>query len=188
MEAPTPRFYEIESSERTGANSYFSYYTPTGRHISTEMACYQHKANFMAEINRLVDQGERDRKIVEMVRQDRHCEAWYPYRPGFSPQEHYEEMRMQRLEHDRQTLQLRLSDLERTAQRESNQIAEASNTAISEMRDLTSELREMAKANDKFTRRVTIFVVALAAIQALSAVLTLPSLAWVQKLWRLLFG
>jgi hypothetical protein len=67
----------------------------------------------MSQILRLVDQGERDRKIVEMVRQDRHCEAWYPYRPGFSPKEHHDKMVTQKLEEDRRAYEERTEESRR---------------------------------------------------------------------------
>ena len=72
----------------------------------------------------MVDQGERVRKLVEMVRLDRHCEAWYPYRPGFDPKEHYEELQMQRLEQDRRAFEKSLSELALAVQRDSALIAE----------------------------------------------------------------
>lgn len=97
-DAPTPRFYEVERSERTDTNHIFDYYTESGRRVSTEIACFRHMVNFTQEINRLNDQGERNQKIVEMVRLDRRCDAWCGYIPGFNPMEHYEDMRMRQFE------------------------------------------------------------------------------------------
>jgi hypothetical protein len=48
---------------------------------------------------------------------DRHCPEWYPYIPGLSPKEHREELGMTHLEKERKEFQLRLSQIERDANR-----------------------------------------------------------------------
>jgi hypothetical protein len=181
-DAPTPRFYEVEIRDRTDTNHIFSYFTPA-RHFACEIACFEHKVNFMREINRLHDQGQRDAKLLEMVRQDRHCEAWYPYRPGFSPKEHYEELQMQRLEEHRQALQLKLSEMERKALENSAKIAEDS-------RQLVSDLKDIAATSDRASRRVAYCVIVLAVLQVAFAAIAyfFPHESLTDKIIRELFG
>jgi hypothetical protein len=79
--APTPRFYEVERSDRTNYNEIFTYFADN-RQFTCDIACFRHKVDFMREINRLNDQGQRNQKIVEMVRLDRRCDSWWPYMPA----------------------------------------------------------------------------------------------------------
>src|SRR6185436_2368184 len=81
---PTPRFYEAEHSERLSADRFL-------RHVgsSTEPMCFLGKIN-LAEI--LIQQGHA-RFLVE-INTDRKCDGWYPYMPGLSPIEHYQDKQM----------------------------------------------------------------------------------------------
>src|SRR5260370_39682908 len=44
-----------------------------GSRVSCEVACFEHKVDFMAAINRLGAQGERTRKLGGVGRADRNC-------------------------------------------------------------------------------------------------------------------
>jgi hypothetical protein len=89
---PSPRFYEVEHSERI-AGSFFTH-TPAP-HIATECEpmCFLDKINFM-EIE--VHQGRK--KLLEAVNSDPKCGEWYAYMPGLSPQEHYDMRSRQQFE------------------------------------------------------------------------------------------
>lgn len=79
---------------------------------------------------------------------------------------------MHRLETDRRAFELRLSELSQVAQKQSLEVADDS-------RRIVSGLKEIAEKNNKFSRRVTVWVIILAALQALGTILTLPSVPWV---------
>lgn len=88
---------------------------------------------------------------------------------------------MQRLEDNRQAFEMKLFELGQKAQENSLRVAEDSKAIV-------GDLKEIARANDKFSRRVTFLVVLLAVVQAIGAVLALPSVPWVQRLWHYFFG
>lgn len=107
ISAPTPRFYEVERSQRTNYNEIFAYFSDN-RQFTCDIACFRHKVDFMREIKRLPSESDHPKKLVEMVRLDRHCDQWWPYTPGFSPMEHYAEFNMQRLEQERRNYENRI--------------------------------------------------------------------------------
>jgi hypothetical protein len=168
---PAPRFYEIEHAERMSADGFRRYMA-----ADTEPMCFMGKINLMHIL-----QNEGDAALLEAVNTDRKCDAWYPYMPGLSPKEHYEEFQMQRLENDRRAFELRLSEISQAAQEQSLEIA-------ADSKKIVSDLKMIAEKNDRFSRRVTVWVIILAALQALGAILGLPSVPWVQRLWHYFFG
>jgi hypothetical protein len=177
--APAPRYYEVETTDRTNTNEIFRHFAE-GRSVSCEIVCFQHKLNFMAELNRLPGQSQRNDKLVAMVRQNRNCESWYPYRPGFSPKEHYEELQMQRLEQDRRAFEKSLADMALSAQLQSAAIAEK-NAAIQEKnaeiaeasKQLVSELKEIAQKSDSSSKRIAFLVILLAIAQVVVGLMSL---------------
>jgi hypothetical protein len=46
---------------------------------------------------------------VQVLNNPRNCKKWYPYTPGFSPQEHWEEVRMHELELKRQQFEKQMA-------------------------------------------------------------------------------
>lgn len=185
VSAPSPRYYEIEADERRGRPTVATLFTHRPDlsigHIGTELVCFFGRVNFMSQIKREVDQGERDRKTLSLIAEDRHCEAWYPYTPGFSPREHYEQLDMQRIEDDRRAFEMKLFEISQDAQKASIQIAQDSKAIV-------ADLKAIAEKNDRFSRRVTVWVILLAVLQVVGALVALPSVSWVQRLWHHLFG
>lgn len=191
--SPRPRFHEIEAGERRSANhvSIFTYPATVGTrmlNVEAEVVCFVHEYDLMEELPN-VSRGElkdatelqRAEVAVEVIAKDRHCQAWYPYTPGFGPSEHYEELKMQRLEQDRRTFEMQLAAMGERAQERSAAIAE-------ENKNLIAGLKEIAEKNDRFSRRVTALVILLAVIQTIGTLLALSSVSWVQRLWRYVFG
>jgi len=172
---PSPRFYEVEHSERIYGR-FTRHVISYGMVADTEPMCFVGKINLMAILG-----SEGQAKLLEAINADRKCEAWFPYMPGLSPKEHYEEFNLQRLEADRRDFDLRLSEMNRKAQEDSLRVAEASKAVVSDLKDI-------ALANDRFTRRVTALVILLAVLQTVGTVLALPSIPWVQRLWHRFFG
>lgn len=101
ISAPPPRFYEVEIPDRTNFNEIFTYYGSNRQHVGCETVCFRRKVNFMREIRKLQGTQEQGNRLVEMVRENRKCGAWWPYMPGFSPMEHYTEFHMMELEQRR---------------------------------------------------------------------------------------
>jgi hypothetical protein len=175
-DAPAPRFFEVEHAERGSADSFNHYRLEFRGPIKTEPMCFLGKTNLMQTL-----QEQGGEKLVEAILADRQCDGWYPYMPGLSPGEHYEELTMQRLENDRRDFEMRLFEMSQKAQENSLAIAKDSKAIV-------SDLKVIAEKNDKFSRRVTFWIVLLAALQALGSILALPSVSWVQRLWHYLFG
>jgi hypothetical protein len=181
---PAPRFYEIERHERCPIGNpeetyrrLFVYHPDLAAYKSckTDLFCFVGEADLMEDIQKIPDYdnpkswAELSSVAVRVIAFDRHCHAWYPYTPGFSPREHYEELRMQQLEIDRRAFDLRLSEMNRKAQEDSLQVAEASKAIVGDLKDI-------ALANDEFTRRVTALVILLAVLQTIFTVLALPNI------------
>src|SRR2546427_1851328 len=93
---PSPRFYEVEHAERLSADAFRNHTVAYGLRAETEPMCFMGEISLMAIL-----QNEGDAKLLEAITADRKCKAWYPYMPGLSPKEHYEQLIMQRLEADR---------------------------------------------------------------------------------------
>jgi hypothetical protein len=155
--------------------------------VPTELACFVDAVDLMGDIRNLPKSGtqegneQRTRAALESIAKDRHCSAWYPYKPGFNPIEHYEQLEMQRIENDRRAFELQLARMGERAQERSAMIAE-------ESKQLVAGLKEIAEKNDTFSRRVTFWIILLAVLQVVGALVALPSVPWVQRFWHYLFG
>lgn len=69
---------------------------------------------FMGEINLAeILKGDGDEKLVASILFDRKCEAWYPYMPGLSPKEHYDQLMHKKLEKDRRDYEERTEESRR---------------------------------------------------------------------------
>lgn len=196
--SPAPRFYEIERRERETINheELFRYPIDVAARVLevyVEIVCFVHAADLNAplrEIGPIQDQNwpERVRIAREIIDFDRRCPAWYPYDPGFSPREHYEKYRMQRLEHDRREFEMRLFEMGQDAQRMGIKVAEDSKAIVSDLKEIARSNDDFVRSSERSTRRITILVVLLAVAQTVGTLLTLPSVPWVQRLWRYFFG
>jgi hypothetical protein len=177
---PSPRFYEAEHSERITVAVLYSHAIGYHQHVDTEPMCFLGKIN-LVQLIADDDSPRREGKLRAEITQGRDCDGWYPYMPGLSPREHYEELTMQRLENDRRAFETRLAEMSQKAQENSLAIADDS-------RAIVSDLKAIAEKNDRFSRRVTVWVIILAALQAAGTILALPSVSWVQRLWRYLLA
>jgi hypothetical protein len=73
--------------------------------------CYVNAAHLWEEIADARKAGDSEYASVRNVlRRDRHCKHWYSYTPGFSPQWHLGEIKMQELELKRQEFERRMAD------------------------------------------------------------------------------
>jgi hypothetical protein len=129
-------------------------------------------------------------KLSQAINFDRRCDAWYPYMPGFDPKEHYERLQMQRLEQDRREFEAKLADMALTAEQKSAAIATQSAEIARESKQLVADLKVIAQNSDRFTRRVTLWIIILAVAQVLVAVLfyLFPHESYTDQLLRKLFG
>jgi hypothetical protein len=145
--APTPRFYEIDTEDRSSPAEFFRH-TPDVHlgPIDTELVCFLHKADLMAECVLNEPAGITDAGAMFAIGQDRECESFYPHRAGFSPMEHAEIHRMQRLEQDRREFE------ERLAKRD-----EDVHTALVQAQQAFQLEREKSKEpTDKLMKRLTL--------------------------------
>jgi len=170
---PSPRFYEVEHSER-GYGRFTRHVVSQGMVADTEPMCFMGKINLMAIL-----QNEGNAKLLEAITADRKCQAWYPYMPGLSPKEHYEEYQVQRLEDNRRALDIQLAKM-------NQEILERSASIATESQKTVADLRAIAQANDRFSRRITFWVILLGALQTLGMLMTLPSVNWVRRFWQYL--
>jgi hypothetical protein len=187
---PAERYYEIEPFERTSGNhTQIFRYRPdfASSHIfQTERVCFVHEADLMLGIpgeDTDSDQLRQTRRdlAIETIAFDRHCPAWYPYRPGFSPRGHYQQLQMQRLEHDRREFETRLADMSLTAQAQSESIAR-------ESKQLVSDLKLIAEQSDKFSKRITLLVILLAVVQIIVGLMEVFNESYTDALLRRFFG
>ena len=139
---------------------------------------------------------------MEAVNEDRHCDSWYPYMPGRSPNEHYEELQLQRLEQDRREFEARLADMTLEAQRagaviaektaaiqgKNVEIAEASKQLVSELKDIAKSSAESASQNEKFSKQATWLVIILAVAQIVVAFVALYHESYTDQFLRRIFG
>ena len=117
---PSPRFYEVEHSERESAPAFLSHMVSYGLPAVTKPMCFMDAANLMAVL-----ENEGDAKLVEAILSDRQCDSWHSYMPGRNPMEHYEEFAMLRLEADRRAYEQRTEESRRRYEKEMSEAAEA---------------------------------------------------------------
>lgn len=186
---PSPRFYEVEHSERIDG-SFFTH-TPAP-HVGTtsEPMCFRQKTNLME-----IEEQQGRAKLLEAVNADRHCEAWYPYMPGRSPNEHYEEYKMQELERERRALETKLSEMQLGVQRYGAEVAERNAVTLKEhaeiaeaSKQLVGELKDVAVRSDRTSKRVTWLVVLLAIAQVVVGLMTYFHESYTDRLLKSIFG
>ena len=90
---PSPRFYEVEHAERLSSDAFQHHTVGYGMRADTEPMCFMQKINLMETL-----QFQGSAKFLEAINADRHCDSWYPYMPGLSPMEHYQEVNMRAFE------------------------------------------------------------------------------------------
>jgi len=110
-DGPPPYVYEMpprdrESGERTQIR------LDSGREIAGFPQCYVGEAKIWEEIDALRRKTGKNEfeAATEVFNENRRCPKWHPYTQGFSPQEHWEELRMQELELKRQAFEKRMAD------------------------------------------------------------------------------
>lgn len=186
---PAPRFYEMEHSERIEGN-FDNHAVVFQKMADTEPMCFLEIINFEK-----INQTQGRAKLLEEINADRQCESWYPYIPGLSPKDHYEEYQMQHLELERREFEARLHDMSLRAQEagaliaEKNATVQQKNVEIAEAsRQLVSELKDIAKHNDRFSKRMTWLVIGLALIQIIVGLMEVYDESYTDRLLETIFG
>jgi hypothetical protein len=187
---PAERYYEIEPFERiSGNHTQIFRYMPdlaSRQVLQTELVCFVNEADLMVGI----PGDEEDTDEIRQVRRDlaiaaidfdRHCSAWYPYRPGFGPRGHYQQRQRQVLEDDRRAFETRLADMSLKAQAQSETIAR-------ESKQLVADLKVIAEQSDKFSKRITFFVILLAVVQIIVGLMEVYHESYTDGLLRGIFG
>lgn len=106
---PPPYFYEMPENDRNSGQM-SGIRLDAGREIQGFPQCYVNAEDLWREI----DLGKREGKNEYLhargvFEKDRKCPKWHRYTPGFSPQEHLEELRAQELELKRQEFEQRMA-------------------------------------------------------------------------------
>jgi hypothetical protein len=77
----------MEHAERAHPDAMRMHTVSYGVRADTEPMCFMGKINLMSVL-----QFKGDARLMEEIMADRKCDGWYPYMPGLSPKEHYEEL------------------------------------------------------------------------------------------------
>ena len=116
LDGPPPHLYEYPSRDREQGG-------PTvvrlakDRLIYTFPRCYRNCLDIFQEISMLEKDGTSSvLATLEVLKEDRQCQKWHPYTPGFSPQEHLEDIRMQELELARRKFEDKMNQSNRNFQ------------------------------------------------------------------------
>jgi hypothetical protein len=93
---------------------------------ATTLWCFKQATDLQGEVIRAaVGYGDPSPRIRDVLELDRGCRSWYRYLPGFTPKEHAEQERMDRVEDARQAHETRLAQLEADIQANGVKIAKA---------------------------------------------------------------
>jgi hypothetical protein len=193
---PSPRFYEVEHSERI-AGDFFNHTVGFGMATKSEPMCFREKINLME-----IEEKQGRAKLLAEINADRHCGSWWPYMPGLSPKEHYEVYQMQRLEQDRREFEGKLSDMALQAQQAATVIA-ANNATIQEKnveiaeknveiaeasKQLVGELKDIAKQSDRSSKRIAWLVILLAIAQVIVGLMAFFKESYTDRFLKGIFG
>ena len=76
--------------------------------IHTHPWCFLGKADFLTELIAMGAEEHQADKMQELLRKDRACPAWYPWREFLSPKEHWEEQMTLAMTKQREDFELRM--------------------------------------------------------------------------------
>ncbi len=108
-DGPPPHFYEYPIQDRQQPGETVVRLEKDWQ-ITTFPRCYFNCADLLGEIDGRVRSESTTRTLAtwHVLWKDRNCHKWHPYSQGFSPQEHWEEVRMQELELKRQQFEQKM--------------------------------------------------------------------------------
>lgn len=112
---PPPNVYEMPPRDRsTGESTQIR--LDSGREITTFPHCYLDVYDIWGTIDqtRRKTQNTEPLAAMEVFSADRGCPKWHRYTQGFSPQEHLGEIRMQKLELERQQFEQKMANDQNT--------------------------------------------------------------------------
>jgi len=101
--------------------------------IHTHPWCFLGKADLLGELAVMGAKEHQADKVLELIRKDRNCKAWYPWREFLSPKEHWEEQIMlameerrekfeQSIEKDRKDFELKLFEMNQRLAKDSHRV------------------------------------------------------------------
>ncbi len=120
---PRPSYYEVGLDERESGKTWSYKPDLKAGPLSTEPACFRLVADLRTEAQELIQSLGWDGAAKEVVNKPRGCEHWYPYLVGFSPKEHMEELKLQKLEQERRDFEFKLFNMSHELQRNNQKIA-----------------------------------------------------------------
>ena len=124
LSGPPPHFYEMPPSHRATGNIEVVR-LESGREIRVLPRCYMDYADIWKEIDTLQRSGTTlPSATMQVFQADRKCPKWHPYRSGFSPMQHREEIMQTELDLKRQEFELKLFAMSQKVQEDSRAIAE----------------------------------------------------------------
>lgn len=153
--------------------------------VSERLQIIHPTGGFPAELNQLF----REQASKDVLETDRECPYWDGYEAGRTPQEHLADYMAAELEQKRQAFELLLFELEQKAHEDSKriladsrQLAIDSKQTVADIKSIAEQMTISAAVNDKFGRRVTFWIILLAVVQALAAIIALTKDSWIIKL------
>lgn len=155
-------YYEISAEDRKRGELSKAVLVPYQGPVGVNPACFRRAFDMLGALQALVQAGKGSHGgALELISEDRRCQEWYPYTPGLSPKEHFEEKRRLELEQERQGFEQRMEN---------------------ERRQFELTIFEMNKKLQEDTARVgyrlTVAAVIFAFAQVIAAVLALTSDSW----------
>jgi len=116
-EGPPPYVYEFSDKERQTGNIR-KVYLSKDNDIYAFPHCHVNAFPLSSEISeyRKENSSWEHQAIRQVVVKKRMCRSWHPYTPGFSPQQHLEQVRMEQLEIDRRRFENEMNQSNRNFQ------------------------------------------------------------------------
>ena len=172
-----PMYYEVDSYSRSTGRVWSQVQDPLVGAIRTEPFCFRNVTDIKGEIDARRDKGDNECQVaLAVIEENRNCASWYPYNPGLSSKDHFDQMKLELLEQSRREFELRLEKERKDF-----------DLRMLEMgRKAQEHSREVAERSDRFNRRMTLFFIILALLELFTTLLTLAypnGIPWIINLF-----
>jgi F0F1-type ATP synthase membrane subunit c/vacuolar-type H+-ATPase subunit K len=165
-------WHEVTDEERDLGDLHGSTGRSYEQEINLRPACFRHAFGLGQEWKDAVAAAEADirwpalpavfRAGRTILDRDRECQKWCPYTPGFSPKDHFEELRMMQLEEDRRKHNVELAQLRAASDERGLALGRT-------LADITTKLHDVASRTERFTTTWTYFALGIAITALLIA-------------------
>ena len=162
-------YFQITFGQRQNAQ-FFRHRIRGEPPLETKPACFKNIANLEEEIGAaqeaipLADATKRLEAGVNVLLNERDCQGWFPYEPGFGPQAHAEKQAANDLEDRRHACERSMEEGRREWERQMEKDRRAYETKLDEQR------RETTNRSNTIIFRLTVAAVALAAAEVFAGI------------------